>query len=159
MIEYFRKLYAHAEWADARTLRAMVDSVSLPPHAVELFAHVLSAEHVWLSRLRGTAARTAVWSNLTIAECDSLMHENHAGYAALLDGLSDADLDGPVDYKNSAGQGFASTCAEILTQVAMHGAYHRGQIAQLIRAAGDTPQATDFIAFTRGVPSPPRRAE
>ncbi len=158
MIEYFRKLYAHAEWADARTLRSMVDSESLPSYAVELFAHVLGAEHVWLSRLRGTAPRTAVWSSLTIAECDALMHENHAGYAALLAGLSDADLDGPVVYKNSAGQGFTSTRAEILTQVAMHGSYHRGQIAALIRAAGDTPQATDYIAFTRGAPSPPRPA-
>lgn len=158
MIEYFRRLFAHAEWADVRTLRSMVDSVSLPPHAVELFAHVLGAEHTWLSRLRGTAPRTAVWSNLTLAECDALMHENHAAYSALLAELDDGRLDQPVTYRNSAGQEFASTRSDILTQVAMHGSYHRGQIAALIRAAGDTPQSTDFIGFARGVPSPPRPA-
>ena len=157
MIAYFRRLYAHAEWADARTLRSMVDAENLPAHAVELFAHVLGAEHVWLSRLRGTAPRTAVWSGLSLAECDAQMRDNHAGYAALLGALADADLDAPIAYQNSAGQEFTSTRSEILTQVAMHGSYHRGQIAALIRAAGDTPQPTDFIGFTRGAPSPARR--
>jgi uncharacterized damage-inducible protein DinB len=156
MIAYFKKLYAHAQWADARTLRSLVDSEHLPAYAVELFGHVLGAEQAWLARLRGTTPRMPVWSNLSIAECDALMHENHVGYAALLDELRDDDLDQPVTYRNSAGQEFASTRAEILTQVAMHGSYHRGQIAALVRAAGDTPQATDFIAFTRGASSPER---
>lgn len=158
MVGYFKRLFDHLQWADARTLRSLVDSEHLPARAVELFAHVLSAEHVWLSRLRGSTPRTPVWSTLPLAECDAMMRENHAGYAALLDTLRDEDLDAAVRYTNSAGQEFSSTGAEILTQVAMHGSYHRGQIAALVRAAGDTPQPTDFIAFARGAPAPPRSA-
>jgi uncharacterized damage-inducible protein DinB len=157
MIAYFKRLFAHAQWADARTLQSIVESQHLPAHALELFAHVVAAEHVWLSRARETPARLPVWPTLSIAECDALMHENHAGYTALLDGLSDDALPRPVVYRNSAGREFTSTLEEILTQVATHGCYHRGQIAALVRAAGDTPQPTDFIAFARGAPAATRQ--
>ncbi len=156
MVEYFKRLFAHARWADARTLRSIVDSEHLPAHALELFAHVLAAEHVWLSRMRGVAAKMAVWPTMTIAECDALMNENHAGYSAYLGEITDDALAESVFYRNSAGHEFTSTVEDMLTQVAMHGSYHRGQIAALVRAAGDTPQPTDYIAFARGAPAATR---
>ncbi len=156
MREYFKRLFAHLQWADARTLRSIVDSQHLPAHALELFAHVVAAEHVWLSRLAGVASRLPVWPTLSIAECDALMHENHAAYTQFLDELGDDDLAHSVAYRNSAGREFTSTIEEMLTQVATHGIYHRGQIAALVRAAGDEPQPTDYIAFARGAPSATR---
>jgi uncharacterized damage-inducible protein DinB len=36
-----------------------------------------------------------------------------------------------------------------LMHVALHGAYHRGQIAQVIRQGGGEPVNTDFITFQR----------
>ncbi len=158
MLEYFKRLYAHARWADARTLHAIVASEHAPARALEIFAHVLAAEHVWLSRIRGTAPRVAVSPALSIAECDTLMQENHSGYAALLDELDAAGLERPVTARHSSGQEFTSAVRDILTQVAMHAAYHRGQVAALVRAAGDEPQPTDFIAFARGAPAFATRA-
>ncbi|HEX8726779.1 MAG TPA: DinB family protein [Gemmatimonadaceae bacterium] len=156
MQEYFKRMFAHLQWADARTLRSIVDSQHLPAHALELFAHLVAAEHVWLSRMAGVPPRVPVWPTLSIAECDALMNENHAAYAQFLDELGDDDLAHAVTYRNSAGREFTSTVEEMLTQVAMHGSYHRGQIAALVRAAGDEPQPTDYIAFTRGAPSATR---
>ncbi len=153
MPEYFKRLFAHLQWADARTLSSIVDSEHLPAHALELFAHVVAAEHVWLSRMAGAAPRVPVWPTLSIVECDALMHENHAAYTQFLDDLSDADLTQSVAYRNSAGREFTSTIEDMLTQVLTHAIYHRGQIAALVRAAGDEPQATDYIAFVRGAPS------
>lgn len=153
MIAYIKRLFAHAQWADARTLQSIVESQHLPAHALELFAHIVAAEHVWLNRMREMESRHLVWPTLSIAECDALMHENHAGYSALLDGMDDVALAKTVVYRNSTGREFTSTVEEMLTQVATHGCYHRGQIAALVRAAGDTPQPTDFIAFTRGTPA------
>jgi len=66
-------------------------------------------------------------------------------------------LQKPIAYKNSAGDQFTSTIEDILTHVTMHGAYHRGQIAASIRASGDTPTATDYIAFIRGAPAATRK--
>ena len=64
-----------------------------------------------------------------------------------------------VAYSNSAGVAFHSTVEDILLQVAMHGSYHRGQIALLLRQEGAEPAATDFIGFARGVPAATRRTE
>ncbi len=156
MREYFKRLIAHLQWADARTLRSIVDSEHLPARALELFAHVVAAEHVWLSRIRGDPPHLPVWPTLSIAECDALMHENHEAYAQYMDEITDERLAQSVPYRNSAGREFTSTVEEMLTQVATHGCYHRGQIAALVRAAGDEPQPTDFIAFARGAPAATR---
>jgi uncharacterized damage-inducible protein DinB len=45
---------------------------------------------------------------------------------------------------------------DMLLHVALHGAYHRGQIALLVRAGGSTPSPTDYIAFIRGAPAATR---
>jgi len=39
--------------------------------------------------------------------------------------------------------------ADVLTHVVLHSAYHRGQIASLIRSGGDAPAYTDFIHAAR----------
>jgi uncharacterized damage-inducible protein DinB len=45
----------------------------------------------------------------------------------------------------------------MLVHVALHGQYHRGQVALLLRASGFEPATTDYIAWTRGVPAATRQ--
>ena len=51
---------------------------------------------------------------------------------------------------NSAGEHFETTVSDILTHVALRRAYHRGQVAHLLRQAGAEPQPTDYIPIVRG---------
>jgi uncharacterized damage-inducible protein DinB len=62
-----------------------------------------------------------------------------------------------VAYTNSAGQAFRSRVDDILVHVALHGAYHRGQLALLTRIGGGQPASTDYIAFVRGAPAATRQ--
>lgn len=156
MIDLVRRLFDHARWADARVLRALEDAANPPARAVEIYAHLLAAEHVWLARLLGREPGLAVWPSLPLAECAALAEENAAGYRDLLAGATTADLERIVVYRNSAGQAFESVAADMLVQVATHGCYHRGQIAMLLRGEGAEPVPTDYIAFARGVPAPAR---
>jgi len=64
-------------------------------------------------------------------------------------GEGDATLQRSVSYRNSAGRDFRNTVEEIVTHVTMHGSYHRGQIARIIRASGGDPPYTDYIQFMR----------
>ena len=148
MRDYFRRLFAYTAWADRRALAALRATPD-PAEALRLFAHVLAAEHVWLSRLRGTAPAHAVWPTLTLDECTALADANAAGYADYLAGLGDDDFARPVRYRNTAGVAYETAVGDILTHVATHGGYHRGQIARAIRAGGGTPADTDFIIFVR----------
>ena len=47
---------------------------------------------------------------------------------------------------NSAGDEFDSKLSDILLHVALHGAYHRGQVNLLIRTAGGEPSPTEGSA-------------
>jgi uncharacterized damage-inducible protein DinB len=157
MKEHFTRLFRHLEWADARVLASLRAAANLQQRNVDLYAHILGSEHTWLSRINGTAPRVAVWPSLTLDECERLAAENVSAFAELMSALTPELLQKPVTYKNSAGDQFTSTIEDMLTHVALHGAYHRGQIAASIRASGDTPSATDYIAFIRGAPAATRQ--
>jgi uncharacterized damage-inducible protein DinB len=94
---------------------------------------------------------------LSLDECEQVSTENIAAFGDLVSRLNPDLLEKPVTYRNSAGDQFTSTVEDILTHVAMHVSYHRGQIAAALRAGGDTPSPTDYIAFTRGAPAATRR--
>jgi uncharacterized damage-inducible protein DinB len=54
-----------------------------------------------------------------------------------------------VHYKNSKGEPWTSNVADVIQHVVFHSAYHRGQIASDVRAAGKEPAYTDFIHAVR----------
>ncbi len=62
---------------------------------------------------------------------------------------SEADLAEPVSYQNSKGETWSSRKDDILMHLITHSAYHRGQVAMTVRAAGSTPAYTDFIHSIR----------
>ena len=148
---HIHRLLAHLDWADRRALEVL--RATPEPDAVRRFAHVLAAERVWLTRLRGEPPDTPVWPDLTLDECARLADENRAGYAAYVSALTPVELAREVAYTTSAGQALRSRVDDILLQVALHGQYHRGQLALLVRAAGGTPAPTDYIVFVRGAPA------
>jgi uncharacterized damage-inducible protein DinB len=153
MMEEIRRLYAHVRWADERALKSLRGADPLAGDVLKVFAHVLGAEHTWLSRLRQEPPRVAVWPTLTLDECEALSAENADGFDAFLDALELGALGREVEYRNSAGQEFRSRIGDILLQVATHGGYHRGQVAMLLRQAGAEPMPTDYIVFVRGAPA------
>jgi len=155
--QHFTALFNHMEWADQRVLASLRDAATIPPRVLEVYSHVLGSEHVWLSRINGLAPRFAVWPALSVDEAERLGAANVEGYRLIVSAISADRLNAPITYRNSAGDQFTSTLDDILTHVALHGSYHRGQIAIALRAAGQVPNATDYIAFRRGAPAATRR--
>jgi uncharacterized damage-inducible protein DinB len=150
----------HLRWADARareSLRSVASGHADAPRmeqARALYAHVAAAEHVWLARLQGRAPEHAVWPALAPDEAATLAAATVDGLRAHVDALDGDELDAPVSYRTTTGDAHRSTVREIVTHVALHGSYHRGQIALLVRDAGGTPLPTDFIVWSRGAPAP-----
>ena len=153
MLELLQRLFNHMRWADERALDALRRANDPAPTALGIYAHVLGAEHVWLARLRREMPTVAVWPTLSLEECATLMHQNSDAYQAFFGSVASEDLRDSVAYKNSAGQAFESTVEDILLHVALHGSYHRGQVALLLRQDGAEPNPTDYIAFVRGAPA------
>jgi uncharacterized damage-inducible protein DinB len=154
---HFARLFQHLEWADARVLESLRSARNPQTRGLELYSHILGSEHTWLSRINGTTKRVDVWPVLTLDECEGLGRENVAAFRDLVSRLNPDLLGKSITYRNSAGDQFTSTVEDILTHVAMHASYHRGQIAAALRAGGDTPSPTDYIAFVRGAPAATRQ--
>jgi uncharacterized damage-inducible protein DinB len=155
MKSHIERMVRAMAWADREVVAALRDCPAAQGEALPLLAHAVAAEHVWLTRLQGREARHAVWPRLTLPECEGLAAENAAGYAALLGGLSEADLGTAVRYRNTKGEEFATSVLDILTHVVIHGAYHRGQIAKALGRAGVQAVNTDYITYARSVEPAP----
>ena len=155
------KLVDHLVWADKRVLDSLRAMTHVDQRALDLYAHVLGTEEVWLSRIMQRTPREKIWPDLTLERAAALAAENASALRALLESLSPDELQRKVAYSNSAGVAFESTVEDMLLQVVLHGCYHRGQVALVVRGAGAEPAPTDYIAFIRGVPAavtpPPRR--
>jgi uncharacterized damage-inducible protein DinB len=151
-VNHIRSLLDHMAWADERILESLRQP-AVPRRALDLYAHVLGAEHVWLTRLEQRPHTVAVWPVLTLDQCAQLADGNRVAFQAYVERLTSDHLRRTVHYRNSAGQEFDTAIEDILVHVAMHGSYHRGQITLLVRDAGADPQPTDYIAFVRGVPA------
>ena len=139
-------------WADEAALAALRSAGTVPERALGLYAHIVAAERNWLMRLEGPpdATQPGVFPALSLDECETLGRANHARYEALVRGPEAVDLDRVVAYRNLAGEPQQRRLEDILLHVALHGAYHRGQVAQLLRAAGETPATTDYIRWSAG---------
>lgn len=148
--DHLSGLVDHIEWADERVLQSLRSARAPLPAAISLFSHVLGAEHTWLRRISGEKPRVAVWPELSFPECVQLAAENAGALRALVDSLKEGDGMRQVTYRNSSGAEFTSGLEDILLHVAMHSAYHRGQVAALLRSAGDEPSPTDYIQWVRG---------
>ena len=143
--------FRYTAWADRRVADALsVLGPDMPPGALRSFSHVARAEAIWLGRVLGTAdARLAVWEDDPLAVAADRAERASAGWAAHLLSVPEAALAADVTYQNSRGEAFTTPLDEIAAHTVAHGAYHRGQIAQLLRAAGHAPPATDRIVYAR----------
>jgi uncharacterized damage-inducible protein DinB len=150
------KLIDHLEWADAKALAALRAAAAPGAKERDIFSHILGSEHTWISRIDGRAPTVAIWPTLSDDEIERVARENVAAFRRILDGATEVDLARVVAYKTSAGHPYESTVEDILLHVALHGSYHRGQIATLLRQGGSEPVATDYIVFSRDAPAASR---
>jgi uncharacterized damage-inducible protein DinB len=141
------KLYNHLWWAHD-VLVAEARREALDGETLKLFAHIVAAEHLWLSRIDAVKPQVTVWPALSLDEIVQLDANNRPRFDDLLRRPDDT-LRQRVRYRNSAGKDFDNDVEEILTHVALHGHYHRGQIARAMRATGREPVYTDYIGYVR----------
>lgn len=149
MKSYFQRLFHSVAWSNQRILDALRNCPAAHAEALPLLGHLLAAEHVWLSRLQGREPAMPIWPKLTLPQCHALAAENAAGWSAYIGRLGEATVGANVEYLNSRGESFRNSIADILTHVAIHRPYHRGQIAKAIGRAGGEVANTDFIGFVR----------
>src|SRR5205807_2294793 len=113
------RLFAYDDWANREEV-ARLGAIDAPPRAVRLLAHIVGTEWLWISRLRGTKPRFAVWPELTIEQCANeldALRDAWNGY------LHEASFDTVIAYTNSLGESWTNRAGDVLAHVILHGAY------------------------------------
>ena len=151
-------LFRYNAWANARIITS---AMRLPPEALtqdlggsfptvrDTFAHMVSAEWIWLERWRGHAP-TAAPDWVTLADLPQLvqqLQEVEAKRAVFLAGLSESDLDSTCAFTLLSGKAASHTLRDLLVHVANHSTYHRGQVAAMLRRLGTPALSTDFLIY------------
>ena len=148
--DFFLRTFDFNARANMRIAEALQAAGRPLDEEVKLLGHILNAEKIWFLRLEGfDTGATAVWPTLTLNECADLARitaETAKGFLQRRDG---AAFEQRVQYRNSEGDVFSNSVADILTHLSHHGAYHRAQINRLLREHGNTPAKVDFITFAR----------
>ena len=149
LAQYFRRQLEYDVWANQEVALSLRKLDEPPAQAVRLLSHIVSAEHVWLSRLQAGAQPFPVWPEFTLAQAEEGVKQLGGLWHTYFAANFPQSFGTFVSYKNTKGESFRSTPEDILTHVFLHSAYHRGQIALVMRQSGYAPAYTDFIHSVR----------
>ena len=150
MKSYFIRLFDYDHHANHLILESILDAGS-PPKPVELMAHLLAAQQIWLGRCIGNPITDAVlvpaWPVDTLT---AIIEDNHAEWVNYINTLREEDFETEIYYKNLRGMPFQNKLADILAHVINHGTHHRAQAGQHLKIAGaESLPITDYIFYMR----------
>lgn len=146
MKEYFKQLFEHEHWANLKVLETLISIKEPPQRAIEIFSHTIAAQRIWLDRMKGDKTELKVWEVFDREIMLELLEINYADLTKLLD---NQDINQLINYQNSKGEHFTNTVNQILTHLALHAAYHRGQVVLLLKNHVDSLPTTDYIFYIR----------
>jgi uncharacterized damage-inducible protein DinB len=147
LADYLRRQFSYNGWANREVLTQM-RAQGADARSLQLMGHILSAERLWLERMKQQPQSLPVWPMAGLEQCEALAAEMARLWTEHLEKV-DGNFFETISYKNSKGEPWSSTVLDILTHVIVHSAYHRGQIASHMRETGQTPAFTDFIHAVR----------
>jgi len=149
-LDSIRQLFEYDYWANQESLRSMTTLEKPAERPLKVVGHIIGAQRVWLGRLETPGGDPpAPWPLMSLEEANTAVNEMHERWNVFLGNISPGRLDEDLVHRNSKGAEFRVPVRDVLTQLVMHGAYHRGQIAAAVRDAGGTPTSTDYITWVR----------
>ncbi len=149
MLHALLRLFDYDDWANREALASLKAAGTPAPRAVQIMAHILAVEWLWMGRLKQDRSPVTVWPEWTLEQCDVEVARLKPAWNAYLGTLRPEDLLAPVGYVNTVGEAWTNTVQDILTHVPVHSAYHRGQIAYALGRAGHQAAYTDFVHAVR----------
>src|SRR5713226_2031166 len=103
LLEHLRRQFAYDAWANREVLAGLKMTECPSPRPLQLLAHILSAERLWLERILQQPQSLPVWPDFTVEQCETQIADLAQRWQEYLCQLSTAALADKVAYKNSKG--------------------------------------------------------
>ena len=119
------------------------------PTLKALYQHLLEADHRWLQRWRGVpfAETPPHYVVEGYESLDALFRPQLKEITTEGRRFLEADAGRTVHFITGKGLHVAQPFWQTLYQMVNHGTYHRGQVANMLRALGGQPLGTDIFLF------------
>ena len=148
MKNHFNRLFEFDRWANQQVYNTLTQHNVIDDRILSLFSHVLWATGVWYKRIaKEEMIPSDPFGQMLYEEMQTRINSNYNNYAKLIEATD--DFAATCTYKDLKGNTHTTALSDILTHVANHATYHRGQIASRIKELGIAPPGTDYITFTR----------
>ncbi|MCE2660527.1 MAG: DinB family protein [Rubrivivax sp.] len=140
-------LLAQKSWSDTELLDRLA-TVTAPEHAevlhmaVRMLNHIHVVDRIFQAHLQGEPhAYTATNTEATpgLAELQFAVAEVDGWYLEYAARVSQYELQQPVAFRFTDGDPGTLTREEMLLHVVTHGAYHRGNVGQMLKSIGVAP--------------------
>ncbi len=149
--KHFQNLFAYEAWANKEIAECLVNLDKLPEKGLSLMSHIIDANILWLCRIKNIVSVIAVWKSYPKSEILFELEKSSSDLIDYVSKISESSLEEIINYKNTKGESFNSSLIDILTHLAIHSAYHRGQIIILIKPFVTDLPYTDFIHYMRTI--------
>ncbi len=118
----------------------------LPIKCLEIFAHIINVHELWLNRITNVADGE-VWAWRPLTKSELATHNSDNYYITL--GLIASESYGKIynwnfSYKNQEGKYIQTCLTDAYLHIISHSAYHRGQLAYILRQSGISLPETQF---------------
>src|ERR1700709_2839425 len=124
MKEYFIRLFDYDRYVNLLIAETIIKAGS-PEKPVQLMAHLLTAQQVWLNRCKGLpAAVTILWPERQANTFEEKIKDNHRAWINFLDYSEPDDFDKIISYKSLNGDSYENKLSDILAHAINHGTHH-----------------------------------
>jgi len=156
-LDLITHFYEYNEWANDRLLHVAshlsADEISAERGAsfdsiLSSFAHIAAAQVNWLERwlIGGNRMPTLELQKMpNLAAVRESFLASHGGLQKFVSDLTDERLEATQEFRDSSGNRESRLLWQLMTHVANHGTYHRGEIAMMLTVAGHSPGDLDFL--------------
>lgn len=157
-----QSLFAHKSWANHELFNrlASVDPAQQPAAlpaalttAVRTLNHIHVVDRIFQAHLQGRAHGYTATHTEATPELGALQFEvadTDAWFEAYAAGVSPAQLAERIHFRFTDGDAGTMTREEMLMHVITHGAYHRGNVGQVLKSVGVAPPRDLFTKFLHG---------
>jgi uncharacterized damage-inducible protein DinB len=151
MKSHFIRLLNYDHFANKKIAGLIVET-GATGKPVELMAHILAAQTVWLNRLNNTppVMPVVLWPDWPANVFAKIIDNNYRRLVTCVDAMSEQDFDLVIGYTNSIGY-CENTISDILAHLINHGTHHRAQIGTLLKLDGATLPSLDYVLYIRNL--------
>ena len=150
-----QSLFAQKSWANNELFSALA-AVTSAEHAAEVHTairtlnHIYVADKIFLAHLTGEQHGYAATNTELTPELDELQFcvaETDAWFKSYATSVTSAQLGERITFRFTDGDAGMMTREEMLLHVITHGAYHRGNVGQVLKSISVAPPRDLYTKF------------